>query len=193
MHSMDPVTLLFDSATALASALALFFSRLDAHRSRISESPDIRSALWAISWILSEWHRYSLATNQVLRSWAEGSIDDASLARQIVPPVKGQGWYHGEMEEFLQGNDKGRNVALVMRHILKIYGPEVLKALEEGFGQRSAALRELGNELPSIRASKPEAIRIMLERLNRASGALKDAAEELRRFLQENFPLSEYT
>jgi hypothetical protein len=97
------------------------------------------------------------------------------------------------MEEFLQGNDKGRNVALVMRHILKIYGPEVLKALEEGFGQRSAALRELGNELPSIRASKPEAIRIMLERLNRASGALKDAAEELRRFLQENFPLSEYT
>ena len=207
--AMDPATLAVASATALTAALQLLFNRLDAHRKRKAEYLDFQTALECLSWALLAWRRSAERTDHLIQEWVDGRGADEDRVRSLLTVVGSQLMSSQEAFALLQGewdiadrmtrrrvdyhpkHEDGlvrrRSAWQSLRHLLHLYGPEVLEVLETAMGRRRALLHQLSSELPNLRAKGPEAMQATAERLHLATEKLDSALIMLDEYIRSNF------
>ncbi len=78
---VDPFTIIFDAATALTAALALFFSRIDAHLEHSAKRPDFRSDLERLSYAIGIWISDAQHTDAFMNAWAQGRFGLANIRK----------------------------------------------------------------------------------------------------------------
>jgi hypothetical protein len=83
---MDPVTIGFDSVTALVSALSLFLSRLDSRRKHSEELPDLKVSLLQLAEAIEAWEHSADVTNFITREWVESNSETRN--RDAAPYVQ---------------------------------------------------------------------------------------------------------
>lgn len=180
---MDPASLMLNAATALTAALTLLFSRLDSRHQRATEQFDLRTTLWDLSYAVDSWEGHAHVTNSWMQRWAQGLMSDEEAARAITGPIRMQVMSSEEVLAMLHEKDRHGN----LRHLLKVYGPEVLEVLETGFGQRRAAIDDLAAKLPQLRAGDPEIMQATMTRLESTMKELSDASARLDEYLRVHF------
>ena len=184
---MDLATLVFDSATALTAALTLLFSRLDARRQSSKEDFNLQQALLDLSYAMRRWRDATAITNGCVRRWLQGGIRTNQLSREVREILAAQ---TVEMDDaFLVVYGRNNRSKRPLRHLLSLYGPEVLNVLETAMVQRRDLLYELVAELPRLRAEEPEAFQITVTRLESTSQELEHATERLTEYILSNFPI----
>ena len=202
---MDPATFSLETATTLISALTLFLSRLDSRRRRLAEIPNLRDSLIALSAALIAWIDNARVTNRIVRIWVERAMppaslqgllntDDARFTEIILAAchnaVITQAELSRQLGKILSAKGDAKSWQSV-RHLLRLYGPELLQVLDAAIASRGRLLGELGEELIRLRETAPEELAETLERLESTSQKLDLASMMLDEYIREKFPLNE--
>jgi hypothetical protein len=211
---MDPATFAFDTATALTAALALLFSRLDTQRQRTKEHFDLREALWQLTFAVNSWASDAANTDRTIQDWAEGQLDNNQAATKLAFRLTAQGSSSDAALALLHGKNIVDRLALSrlghpmpmplpkrlwrrrllqppwhdLRHLLNLYGPEVLEVLETAFRRRRVMLSELIDELPTFQSRGPEIMQELTARLQSATSELENALNKLNEYVRIHFP-----
>jgi hypothetical protein len=190
---VDPATLALNAATALTAALTLFFSRFDSRHQRTMEPFDLKMALWDLSMAIDVWAAHARTTSRVMQSWARGQLDDKQAAIKIdqwtaKDALGRQIAALDEVIEMLGGEGRGFHSGY-LRNLLRVYGPEVLEALESGIGQRRELIETLRAELPVLRAGGPKVVQAAVTQLESTCEELTGASRRLDAYLRVHFPL----
>ncbi len=182
-----------NAATALTAALTLFFSRLDSRRQHSTEKFDFRAEMWNLSWAVHNWLNHAWTTNNLMQLWAQGNLNNAEAAEALRDPFKFQIAAPDEVLALLRGenhHDKpdDRSEWRSLRHLLNLYGPEVLETLETGLRGRRELIDELIAELPQLGAGGPELLQATVGRLESTYDELDRASDQLGKYIRDHFP-----
>jgi len=179
----------FDAATALISALSLFFARLDSFRRRSGELPDLQRALIEISSVLRTWTREANITNRTFRRYVEGNITIDVANRQLKTSLYGQAASMRRAALSLLDENNGKLRWQSARNILELYGKELLGVLEVGIKGRGDLISELIAELPHLREVEATVLQEKLRTLELTNQELDRASTKLDDYIRERFPL----
>ena len=80
---VDPAVFAFDTVTALTSALALLYSRLDARHRHATEDFDLRAGLWQLSRAIHRWELDAAVTDRTFKEWSQGVLNDREATRAV--------------------------------------------------------------------------------------------------------------
>jgi hypothetical protein len=127
-----------------------------------------------------------------MQVWAEGNVSATETAEYLKNPLHFQVSSSDEVLALLDGTNslhsgdqpEWRN----LRHLLNLYGREVLEVLETALRGRRELIDELGAELPQLRAGAPELLQVTVGRLESARDELGLALMQLQEYIREHFP-----
>ena len=211
---MDPAAFSLETATTFISALTLFLSRLDSRRRLSGEIPNLRNSLIELSAVLLAWVDNAQNTNFFVRQWVERG-DSANVIHERLKANAARRMQPGHLLRAMAAGTDGVERALMtqqdraqavkkilatrddakswqsVRHLLGLYGPELIQVLDIAIAARGRLLEELGEELVRLRETSPEELANILERLESTSQKLDLASTMISEYIREKFPLNE--
>jgi hypothetical protein len=186
---MDPITVGFDAVTALLSALSLFLSRLDTRRHGSIEPPDLKVSLLMLSQAFGAWKENAQYTNLVAQKWMTGDIEGDQAISMLLDAVEGQdsSILHVQFSLISKHEPEWRS----LRHLLEIYGEELLTIIDNGIRNRGRLIEQLVRYLPSLRTLEPEMIEHALAKLDSTWREIDYSSMMINEYIRSKFPLAD--